>query len=117
MAETEDLKSFQYRFESDRGHQFVRKSSHEVSIDSIIQIVNAYTMHTHCSKDSKAIIRCSVPSAPDHLRSSRARPPSVSAIGVWGPGVINFERAGISTPSLEMSAQETILAVCEKSDF
>ena len=23
MAETEDLKSFQYRFESDRGHQFV----------------------------------------------------------------------------------------------
>ena len=28
MAETEDLKSFQYRFESDRGHQFIRKSLH-----------------------------------------------------------------------------------------
>ena len=26
MAETEDLKSFQYRFESDRGHQFARKA-------------------------------------------------------------------------------------------
>jgi hypothetical protein len=46
MAETEDLKSFQYRFESDRGHRFVRKSSHEATIDSIIQIVNSYTMHT-----------------------------------------------------------------------
>ncbi len=59
MAETEDLKSFQYRFESDRGHRYVRKSSHEAAIDSIIQIVNAYTMHTHCPKDSKAMIRCS----------------------------------------------------------
>ena len=29
MAETEDLKSFQCRFESDWGHQFVRKSLHD----------------------------------------------------------------------------------------
>ena len=36
MAETEDLKSFQCRFESDRGHQLVRDSSHETVIDSII---------------------------------------------------------------------------------
>lgn len=92
MAETEDLKSFQYRFESDWGHQFVRKSSHEAAIDSIIQIGNAYTMHTLCSKDSKAIIRCSVPSAPDHLRSSRARPPYVSAIGPVAPGIIFFHK-------------------------
>jgi hypothetical protein len=28
MAETEDLKSFQCRFESDWGHGFVRKSFH-----------------------------------------------------------------------------------------
>ena len=90
MAETEDLKSFQYRFESDWGHRFVRKSSHEAAIDSIIQIVNAYTMHTHCPKDSKAIIRCSVPSAPDHLRSSRARTPTASAIGLWGTQVPLF---------------------------
>ena len=90
MAETEDLKSFQYRFESDWGHRFVRKSSHEAAIDSIIQIVNAYTMHTHCLKDSKAIIRCSVPSAPDHLRSSRARTPTASAIGLWGTQVPLF---------------------------
>ena len=89
MAETEDLKSFQYRFESDWGHQFVRKSSHEEAIDSIIQIVNAYTMHTLLEKDSKAMIRCSVPSAPDHLRSSKARAPSLSAIGLWGnPGLL-----------------------------
>jgi hypothetical protein len=32
----------------------VRKSSHEAVIDSIIQIGNAYTMHTNCPKDSKA---------------------------------------------------------------
>ena len=105
MAETEDLKSFQYRFESDRGHQFVRKSSHEAAIDSIIQIVNAYTMHTHCPKDSKAIIRCSMPSAPDHLRSSKALTPSVSAIGLWRPGVVKIEREGICTTARKISAK------------
>ena len=47
-------------------------------------------MHTHCLKDSKAIIRCSVPSAPDHLRSSRARTPTASAIGLWGTQVPLF---------------------------
>jgi hypothetical protein len=83
----------------------VRKSSHEVSIDSIIQIVNAYTMHTNWPKDSKAIIRCSVPSAPDHLRSSKTRPPSVSANGIERPGVINIERADATTLSLEISPQ------------
>ena len=75
MAETEDLKSFQCRFESDWGHYFVRKSSHEVAIDSIIQIVNAYTMHTHCPKDLKAMPWYSGSSVPSHLRSSKARAP------------------------------------------
>ena len=44
MAETEDLKSFQYRFESDRGHQFVRKALYEWSYRSITQLMYAYTM-------------------------------------------------------------------------
>jgi hypothetical protein len=48
------------------------------------------------------MIRCLVPITPDHLRSSKARAPSASAIGLRGPGVINFERAGIGTPNLEI---------------
>ncbi len=87
----------------------MRKSSHEVVIDSIIQIVNAYTMHTHRSKDSKAIIRCSVPSAPDHLRSSKALTPSVSAIGLQRPGVINRECEGIRTTPIDMSPNPIIV--------
>ena len=71
-------------------------------------------MYTHCSKDSKAIIRCSVPSAPDHLRLRRARPPSVSAIGVAEAGVVNFKRAGIGTSTLEISPKVRRLVRKEK---
>ena len=43
MAETEDLKSFQCRFESDWGHHLVRKYSHIAALLSTISINNAYT--------------------------------------------------------------------------
>ena len=67
----------------------MHKSSHEVAIDSIIQIVNAYTMHTHCPKDLKAMPWYSGSSVPSHLCSSEARAPAISAIGLWGdPGLL-----------------------------
>lgn len=57
------------------------------------------------------MIRCSVPSAPDLLRSSGARASSVSAVGLCGPGVINFERAGVCTTSLEISPKVRTVAL------
>lgn len=42
----------------------------------------------------------SVPSVPPHLGSSEARRSSDSAIGLQGPGIINFLGAGVcTTPS------------------
>ena len=58
--------------------------------------------------------RYSVPSVPPHLDSSKARALSVSAIGLWGPGVINFERGGICTTSLEMSPKVSRLLLWQK---
>ena len=47
----------------------------------------------------------SIALTPGHLRSSKARSSSVSAIGLQRPGVINFERAGVCTNSLEIPDQ------------
>ncbi len=67
MAETEDLKSFQYRFESDRGH--------------VTQASN--------------------------LRSSQARAPSVSAIGLWGPEGARPKRESCTTlPQVNQQPKE-----------
>ena len=53
---------------------------------------------------------------PSHLRSSKARAPSVSAIGLRRPGVVDFERTGIGTTPIDMSAREGILEICETVD-
>ena len=47
--------------------------------------------------------RYSVPSVPPHLGSSKARAPAASAVGLWRPGVVNFERVGFCTTYLEIS--------------
>ena len=55
------------------------------------------------------MIRCSVPSAPNHLHSSKALAPLPLPLGYRGklsPGVLNFARAGMYTPPKNFSPKE-----------
>ncbi len=90
MAETEDLKSFQYRFESDRGHSSCINHRTKPQLNQSFKLI----MHTHCIQIAQMIRR----------RQSRA-------IGLFGPGVVGFERASISssTHPLDISPKETML--------
>jgi hypothetical protein len=64
----------------------------------------SYTLPEGLEGDA-LILDESQPSASALEQSSRS---SVSAIGLRGPGVVNFERAGISTTSLDISPKESI---------
>ncbi len=55
-------------------------------------------MHTLLVKDSKATIRCSVPSAPVHLHSSKAFAPLSPPLDYEDPGLLTFnEKVSVIT--------------------
>jgi hypothetical protein len=77
-------------------------------------IHNAYTMHTQCIHNAyippEGFEGDALILDKSHLRASaleRSSRSPVSAIGLWGLGVINFERAEICTTPLQISVKSS----------